>query len=321
MRRDAVDHHRMLAVLRRHLDAELHVGAVVLVREDLADVVQQRAALGEIDVELQLSGHHTGEEGHYFRMFQDVLPVGRPVLHPADEFHQLGMHAANAGVVDRLLAGLGDAGVHVAFGLLDDLLDPSRMDAPIGNEAFERETPDFTPHRLEARHHDGVRGVVDDHVDAGRRLERADVAPLAPDDPAPYLTRGQPDPRYARLCGLLGRDALDRQGNDLLCFPVGVLPGLLRDVAPEGPRFVARLALETRDQLALGLLRGQAGDLFEPRADLLLAFAQNAAALLELLLELAQLLFATVDAGDLLVEAIVEVFADRHELFFGRQHD
>ena len=36
---------RVLAVLRRHLHAELHVRALVLVREHLADVVQQRAAL------------------------------------------------------------------------------------------------------------------------------------------------------------------------------------------------------------------------------------------------------------------------------------
>ena len=71
----------------------------------------------------------------------------------------------------------------------------------------------------------------------------------------------------------------------------------------------------------LGLLRGQAGDLFESCADLLLAFVQRTGAVVDLLVELAQLLIAPVDAGELLVEALVEVFADRHELFFGRQHD
>ena len=45
VRGDAVHDERILAVLRGHLDAELHVGALVLVREHLADVVEQRAAL------------------------------------------------------------------------------------------------------------------------------------------------------------------------------------------------------------------------------------------------------------------------------------
>src|SRR5690242_5655813 len=51
VRRNAVHDERILTVLGRDLDAELHVGALVLVREHLADVVQERAALGEVDVE------------------------------------------------------------------------------------------------------------------------------------------------------------------------------------------------------------------------------------------------------------------------------
>src|SRR3989441_936090 len=65
VRRDAVDHNGMLAVLGRHLDAQLYVRAVVLVREHLADVVQQGAALGELDVELELRCDDPCEPGDF----------------------------------------------------------------------------------------------------------------------------------------------------------------------------------------------------------------------------------------------------------------
>src|SRR5438876_680286 len=38
-------------------------------------VVQQRATLGQMDVELQLGGHHPGQVGDLLGVLQDVLPV------------------------------------------------------------------------------------------------------------------------------------------------------------------------------------------------------------------------------------------------------
>src|SRR6266705_2539233 len=103
---DAVDDDGVLPVLRRHLDAQLHVRAVVLVRQHLADVVEQRAALGELHVELQLGRHDAGEPRDFFGVIEDVLPVGRPVFHAADELDQLRVHPLDARLVDRLLARL-----------------------------------------------------------------------------------------------------------------------------------------------------------------------------------------------------------------------
>ena len=57
VRGDAVDHQRILAVARRNLDAELDVGALVLVGENLSDVVEQRATPREVDVEPELGSH------------------------------------------------------------------------------------------------------------------------------------------------------------------------------------------------------------------------------------------------------------------------
>src|SRR2546427_3925427 len=53
---DTVDDHGVLAVLGRHLHPQLHVGAIVLVRQHLADVVQQRTSLRELRSE-----EHTSE--------------------------------------------------------------------------------------------------------------------------------------------------------------------------------------------------------------------------------------------------------------------
>src|ERR1041384_2313866 len=66
----------------------------------------------------------------------------------------------------------------------DDLLDATRMEAPVGDQALECEASHFAPHRIEARHDHGIRRVVDDHVHAGRGLERPDVAAFATDDAA-----------------------------------------------------------------------------------------------------------------------------------------
>src|SRR5207245_1345940 len=152
-------------------------------------------------------------------------------------------------------------------------------------------------------------------------FECANVAAFAADDPALHIVRREHDRRHARLRRLVGGDALDREGDDLLRLPIGILFRLLGDVAHERRRLVARFALESSDELGLGVLGGQARDLLEACPNVLLALRQRAGALLQLLLELAQLLLAAVDAGDLLVEAMVEVFADRHELFFGGQDD
>src|SRR3989454_4577728 len=103
---NAVDDGRVLAVLRGHLHAELDMRAVVLVRQHLADVVQQRAALRELDVEPQLGGDDPREPGNFLRVLENVLPVRGAVAHPAHELHQLRVHALDAGFVYRLLARL-----------------------------------------------------------------------------------------------------------------------------------------------------------------------------------------------------------------------
>ena len=92
---------------------------------------------------------------------------------------------------------------------------------------------DLAPHPVEARQDDRGRRLVDDHVDAGELLERADVAPVAADDPALHLVVGQLDQARGRLAGVLRREPLhrDRRG----CCAPGARP---RRASP--PRSAAR---------------------------------------------------------------------------------
>ena len=68
---------------------------------------------------------------------------------------------------------------------------------------------DLAAVRIEARQDDRARRVVDDEIDAGGELERADVAALASDDAALEIVARQVDDRDRRLDGVLAGAALD----------------------------------------------------------------------------------------------------------------
>ena len=95
-----------------------------------------------------------------------------------DELHQLGMDAVDADLEDGPLPRLADRLLELLLRLAHHLLDPTRMDAPVGDEPLEREPRDLPPDRVVARDDDRFGRVVDDQVDAGRRFDRADVAAL-----------------------------------------------------------------------------------------------------------------------------------------------
>src|SRR6185437_5266188 len=308
VRRDAVDHHRMLAVLGRHLDAELHVRAFVVVRHDLADVMQERAPLGERHVELQLGRHHPGEPRDFLGVLEDVLPVGGPVLHPAHELDQLGVEAVDPGVVRRLLPRLDDAGVDLFPGFVDDLLDAPRVDPAVGDEALQGQASHFAADGVEAGNHDGVGRVVDDDVDAGGGFEGADVPALAADDTAFHFIRGQGDRRDGRLRRLLGGDPLDRDRDDLPRFAVGVLLRLFLDVPDQGGRVTARFVLEGADQLLLGVSRGESRNPLEPGAALGFQPREAFLPLLQRLFHPPDVALAVLDFRDFAVERLLAPF-------------
>src|SRR5205814_112041 len=84
-------------------------------------------------------------------------------------------------------------------------------------------------HRVEAGEQHGFGGVVDDQVDAGRGLERADVAALTADDPALHVVAGQVKHGHDRLGRLLARHPLDGHRHDLAGPGLALLLRLVLD--------------------------------------------------------------------------------------------
>ena len=257
----------------------------------------------------ELGGHDRREVARLDAVDEHVLAVARAVLEPPQELDELGGETGDAGLVGRLLAGLADHEVDLGLGLVDDLLDATGMDPAVGDELGQRQARDLAADGIEARQHDRLGGVVDDQVDAGGLLERADVAALAADDPALHLVAREMDDGHGVLRRVVGGDALHRGHDDL----AGLLLGLLARAPLDRPRQLDRVVLgllaNRLEQHALGVLRGQPGHALEGD-DLL---ADQPGELLALLLEVA---LAVVDLAALLLEqvgALVELLVAREQ--------
>src|SRR2546423_5904899 len=206
------------------------MGSFMLVRQDFADVVKQRATAREVDVECELGGHNPGEPGYFLRVIEDVLSVTRSPTHAADQLDQFRVESVNAAFVRRLLTGFDNRGVDFLARFVDDFLDTTGMNAAVRDKLFQRQARDLAPNGIEAGDNDGVRRVIDDDVDAGGELERANVPPFAADDSAFHFIVRQRNRRHRRFDALFGGNALDRQGDDLFRLTIGVALGSLANL-------------------------------------------------------------------------------------------
>ena len=284
-----------LAVAPGEVAADEGVRTLDLVRHGLADVVQERGAARRLGRGAELVGHHRGQMGALDRVREDVLPVGRAVLQPAEHRDQVGVERLDVRVEARLLAALGDVRLQLGLRLVVGLLDPRGMDAAVLQQLLERHARDLAPHAVEAGEDDRVRRVVDDEVDAGQVLERADVAALAADDPALHVVGGELDDADRGLGGVAGGQPLHDDGEDVAHPPVGVALGLLLDLADDLRPVVARLVLQLLEELVARLGGRHARDALE-LADVVLARGLELAVLLgEHALALAQLGEAALD--------------------------
>ena len=97
------------------------------------------------------------------------------------------------------------------------------VDAAVSNQLLQRNPGDFPPDGVKAGEGDGLGGVVDDQVDAGQRLEGADVAALPADDPALHLVARQVDDRNGRLADMVGGAAGNGKREDVAGLFLGLV--------------------------------------------------------------------------------------------------
>src|ERR1043166_6071720 len=306
---DRLEHLLRFAVAGRHLHAERGVRALLVVIDGLADVVEQAAALGHHLVHADLGRHHAAQVRDLHRVAQDVLPVARAVVEPSHELLELGVHAVRAHLEAGHLAHFDDLPVDLVANLGHHLFDARGVDAAVCDQPLERNARDLASHRVERRQDHRLRRVVDDHVDAGDDLERADVAALAPDDAALHVVARQVHDRDARFARMIAGVALDRQRAHLAGLALGVALRRVTDLRRAARRLGPRLVLDGGHQLLARLLGRQPGDprqlrgllLHEP-IELALARARGGLAYGEVVFELLQVALLLVDQLDAPVE-------------------
>ena len=208
----------------------------------------------------------TASRAHSTEWRQHVLAVAGAEVQPAQQLGQLGVQRADVGLEHRLLAHLDDVLVDLRVRLVVGLLDPRRVDAAVLEQLLQRQPRDLAADAVEARQQHRAGRVVDDEVDPGEGLERADVAPLAADDAALQLVGLQLDDRHRGLDRVAAGHPLHAGGEDAARAPVGVAAGLLLDLADQPGAVVAQLVLELAQQDLLGLAGAQAGDAARARA-------------------------------------------------------
>ena len=85
MREDGIDHLRRFVVFLRDIRRYLVMRAFDLVVDGFADIVQQRGAFAERDVEPEFAGDSARKPGDFQRMLQLVLSVGSAVFQFAEK--------------------------------------------------------------------------------------------------------------------------------------------------------------------------------------------------------------------------------------------
>src|SRR5690606_8009631 len=267
---DAVDYGRVLSETPGDLGADQGVRAFDLVSDRLADVVQQSRTLHGSRVDPELGRQHRPDVSRLDEMIEYVLPVRSAELEAAEECHQLGVHPGQPDFQQCPLPRIAHALLYLVTRLVVRLFDRSRMDPSIGHEPFQGDASDLTTHRIERAYGYGLGRIVDDEVDAGDRLQVADVAAFPTDDPPLHVVARQGHDRKGRFGDHLGGQPLDGGGEDATGTLVGLLSRFDLQVTHQDHGVAPGLVLHLGEKLFLGGSGVDAGESLEIRARLFL---------------------------------------------------
>ncbi len=189
-----------LTLKRRAMSAPMmRVGAFDFVVDSLAEVVEEAAGAGDVDIGADFAGDHGRDVAGLDAVAHDVLAVARAVAEAPEDLEHLGVEVQHACFDGGGFGGLAHGVLDVALGLVDGLFDPGRVDAAVLHEGAEGDPGDFAADRVEGADGHGIGRVVDDEVDASGRFDGADVAAFAADDPALHVVAGDLDDGDRRL--------------------------------------------------------------------------------------------------------------------------
>ena len=95
---------------------------------------------------------------------------------------------------------------------------------------MESQTADLTANRIEARNHDGLRGIINYDLNAGSGLECTNVTTLTPDDTALHLVVVNMEHADRVLDSSLSGHTLDGLDDNLLGLCISIELGLVHDL-------------------------------------------------------------------------------------------
>ena len=226
MPRNGIHNFLALAVLLGYLSTQHGMRAFFFVTDGFSDVVQQRPPSRQLHIETKLRSHDAANVCGFTRMIEIVLSIACPVLEPPEHLDQLRVKVREPQLKDDFLGLIIHELIDIDFDFLDDLLDPRRMDTPVMHQPFERDLCDLATQRIEARHDDGFRCLINNQVDPGCGFDRTDVAPFPSYDPSLHrVVRNRYD-RNRGFGNVITHHSLNRVGNDLARFPLRILTRL-----------------------------------------------------------------------------------------------
>src|SRR5690625_513544 len=188
-----VDDLARLAEAAAQVGTDLGVRTLDLAVYGLAHVVQQAGAPGERLVQAQLGGDDAAQVGNLDRVLEDVLPVGGPEVHAAQELDESRLDAHDVRLQGCLVTTLANVALHLLLGLLDDLFDPRRVYAAVGHQLGERQHGHLAPDGVEGGEQHRFGRVVDDQVHAREAFEGTDVTALPANGAALHVVAGDGD--------------------------------------------------------------------------------------------------------------------------------
>ena len=234
-------------------------GAVYPTEKELADIVKQSRALCQRAVDAELVRDHAGQQRDLNRMVEHILPVARTESQPSEELYHLRRQPVDTDLVGSSLARLLDHRVDLAASLLYRLLDARRMDAPVGDQLFQRDSRNLAANRVKRGDDHGLRRIVDDQIHARRGFQRADVAALAADYATLHVVVRQCHDRYGGFGHMIGGALLYRERYYVACLLVGLFLGVGFDLAHHYGGVVIRLLLHAVHDYVARFFAGHAG--------------------------------------------------------------
>ncbi len=147
------------------------------------------------------------------------MAVAGAEFKPPQKLDHLRMQSVNADFKGRPFPFFADLVLHLALGLLGNLLNPARMDPAVRHQLFQGELGNLPAHRVKPGNSHCLRGIVNYHVYPGSHFQGPDIPALPADYPALHLIAGQADHADRGFHGMLHRAALNSQAD--------YLPGLL----------------------------------------------------------------------------------------------